>query len=348
MSERQLSIAGVPVGAGAPPVVVAEVAQAHDGSLGFAHAHIDAAADAGAGAVKFQTHIAAAESTRDEPFRVPFSRQDATRFDYWRRMEFSEEQWAGLAAHARDRGLVFLSSPFSLEAVDLLERVGMPAWKVGSGEVGNRPLLDRMASTGLPIILSSGMSTFAELDEAVAFVGARSDVIVLQCTSAYPVEPARIGLNVLELLRARYDAPVGLSDHSGSIYPSLAAVTLGAAMVEVHLTLARGMFGPDSSASVTPSELAQLVEGSRLISSALASPVDKSQLGDGMEELRSIFGRSIAPSRPLEAGATLAEDDLALKKPGTGIPAERLPSLVGRRLRRAVHPDELLREDDLE
>src|SRR5439155_19051862 len=120
-------IAGRPVG-GPRSFVVAEVAQGHDGSVGLAHAHIDAAADAGADAVKFQTHIAEAESTREERFRVPFSQQDATRFDYWRRMEFSEDEWRGLAAHAEERDLVFFSSPFSLEAVELLERVGVPAW----------------------------------------------------------------------------------------------------------------------------------------------------------------------------------------------------------------------------
>ena len=148
-------------------LIIGEIAQTHDGSLGTAHAYIDAVANAGADAIKFQTHIAAAESTPGEPWRVKFSRQDATRFEYWRRMEFSQEQWHGLAAHARERGLLFLSSAFSPEAVDLLERVGVPGWKVGAGEVSNLPLLEKMARTGKPVILSSGMSDWAELDAAV-------------------------------------------------------------------------------------------------------------------------------------------------------------------------------------
>lgn len=168
-------------------VVVGEVAQAHDGSLGTAHAFIDAIAAAGADAVKFQTHIAAAESTPSEPWRVRFSRQDDTRYDYWKRMEFTEEQWVGLRQHAQERGLLFLSSPFSMEAVDLLIRVGVSAWKVASGEMNNREMLRRMAVSGVPVILSSGMSPLAEVDAAVEEMRANSATFaVLQCTSAYP------------------------------------------------------------------------------------------------------------------------------------------------------------------
>src|SRR4051794_9997433 len=179
-------------------LIIGEVAQSHDGSLGMAHAFIDAIADAGADAIKFQTHIAAAESTPGEPWRVKFSRQDKTRYDYWKRMEFTEDQWNGLKEHADERGLMFLSSPFSVEAIDLLERVGVAAWKVASGEVNNFPALDRILATRLPVILSSGMSPLHELDEAVARVKASGvDLTILQCTSAYPCPPEKIGLNLL-------------------------------------------------------------------------------------------------------------------------------------------------------
>jgi N-acetylneuraminate synthase len=339
-------IAGRVVG-GPSPFVVAEVAQGHEGSVGLAHAHVDAAADAGADAVKFQTHLADAESTREERFRVPLSQQDATRFDYWRRMEFTEDEWRGLARHAEERGLVFFSSPFSFEAIELLLRVGVPAWKVGSGEVTNAALLERLAATCLPVIVSTGLSDYRELDTAVDVLRGRSPFAVLQCTTAYPVAPKQIGLNVIAELRDRYACPVGLSDHSGTIYPSIAAVALGASLIEVHLVLSRRMFGPDVSSSVPPDELAQLVEGARLVAAAIASPVDKDAAARRSLELRELFGRSLAPTRALPAGTVLAAGDLALKKPGTGIPAEQLPGLVGRTLRRAVRPDELLREEDL-
>ena len=330
-------------------LIIGEVGIAHDGSLGTAHAFVDAIAAAGADAVKFQTHIAAAESTPSEPFRVKFSRQDATRYEFWQRLEFTEAQWQGLAEHAKECGLLFLSSPFSLEAVDLLARLDMAVWKFASGEIGNMAMLDRVIATGRPIILSSGMSDLAELDAAVARVKAAGrQLAVLQCTTAYPCPPERVGLNLLPELRARYGCLVGLSDHSGTIYPGLAGAAIGMDVLEVHVTLSREMFGPDVKASVTTSELRQLVDGVRFIEAMRAHPVDKNAIAQEMTPLRNIFTKSVVARRDLPAGTVLAEADLAAKKPGTGIPGVRLPDLVGRRLRRAVALDELLRADDVD
>jgi N,N'-diacetyllegionaminate synthase len=330
-------------------LIIAEVGLAHDGSLGLAHAFVDEAARGGADAVKFQTHIAAAESTPAEPFRVKFSRQDATRYEYWQRMEFSEEQWRGLADHACEKGLLFLSSPFSVEAVDLLARVGMPMWKIASGEVSNRPLLEAVAASGRPVLLSSGMSTLAELDIAVERVRrAGAPLGVLQCTTAYPCPPERIGLNMLAVLRERYGCFVGLSDHSGTIYPGIAAATLGGDILEVHITMSRGMFGPDVPASVTIEELRQLVDGVRFVERMRAHPIDKDAVAADMAPLRAIFTKSVVAREPVSAGTVLDARQLTVKKPGTGIPAERLPELVGRRLRRDLAADEMVREDDLD
>jgi N-acetylneuraminate synthase len=330
-------------------VLIGEVAQAHDGSLGMAHAFIDAIAAAGADAVKFQTHIAAAESTAAEPWRVPFSAQDATRREYWRRMEFSEDAWHGLRKHAAERGLHFISSPFSIDAVHLLERVGVSAWKVASGEVGNVPLLESLTRARVPVLLSSGMSPFAELDSAVTTLR-RFGVAVaaLQTTSAYPCPPEKIGLNMLEILRSRYGCPVGLSDHSGTIYPGLAAATLGANVLEVHVTLSREMFGPDVVASVTTSELKQLAIGLRFIESMRRHPVDKDAVAAEMMPLRTAFTKSVVARSALTAGTVLTSDHVALKKPGTGIPPVRLPEIIGCRLRRNLDADELIQETDLE
>ena len=330
-------------------LIIGEIAQAHDGSLGMAHAYIEAVAKAGADAVKFQTHIAAAESTPGEPWRVKFSPQDATRYDYWRRMEFTEDQWRGLKEHATDKGLLFLSSPFSHEAVEMLERIGVPAWKVASGEVNNLPLFERMLQTGIPVLLSSGMSPLDELDRAVEAVRARGvPFAVLQCTSAYPCPPERLGLNLIPLLAHRYGCPVGLSDHSGTIYAGLAAVVLGVKVLEVHVTMSREMFGPDVPASITTAELRDLVQGVRFLEKALASPVDKDAMAAELGPLRSMFTKSIVLRRDLPEGAVLREEDLAFKKPGTGIPAAHVAKVLGRRLRRSVAADTLLTEDDLE
>jgi N-acetylneuraminate synthase len=317
--------------------------------LGTAHAYIDAVARTGASAIKFQTHIAAAESTTGEPFRVNFSRQDASRYDYWKRMEFSELQWRDLAAHASEVGLLFLSSPFSVEAVEILERVGVPAWKIGAGEVTNLPMLQRIAATRKPVLLSSGLSTWSDLDAAVATIRQEgAPVAVFQTTTAYPCPPEQLGLNVLAELRTRFRCPVGLSDHSATIFAGLAAVTLGASLLEVHVTFSRECFGPDVIASLTTDELRTLISGVRFIEQALANPVDKDAMATQLGDLKVLFGKSAVVSRDLPRGHVLTVDDLAFKKPGTGIPAAKRDELIGRRLLRSLSADTLLTEDDLE
>jgi len=330
-------------------LVIGEVALSHDGSLGLAHAFIDAIASAGADAVKFQTHIAAAESTPAEPFRVPFSRQDASRYDYWRRMEFTEAEWQGLADHCRDRGVLFISSPFSLEAVALLERVGQPIWKIASGEVSNIQLLDRILDAGGPVLLSTGMSALAETDAAVARVKARGRAVgVLQCTTAYPCPPEKIGLNMVPFYRERYGCWAGLSDHSATIYPGLAGAALGLDVLEVHVALSRDMFGPDVIASVTTAELRDLVDGIRFIETMRAHPVDKETSAAETAPLRRLFTRSLVARQALAAGTVLTRDQIAIKKPGTGLPPARLDDVVGRRLAKAVAADQLLAAEDIE
>jgi N,N'-diacetyllegionaminate synthase len=330
-------------------LIIGEVALSHDGSLGLAHAFVDAIANAGADAVKFQTHIAAAESTPSEPFRVTFSRQDGTRYDYWKRMEFTEEQWRGLAEHARERGMIFLSSPFSVQAVELLDRVGMPLWKIASGETSNTMLLDRILDTRTPVLLSTGMSPIAEIDAAVARVRARKvDVGVFQCTTAYPCPAEKIGLNLIPFYRERYGCWVGLSDHSATIYPGLAGAALGMDMLEVHVALSREMFGPDVIASVTTTELRQLVDGVRVIERMRANPIDKNASALETAALRKLFTRSIVANADLPAGTVITRDHVAIKKPGTGLPPDRLEDIIGRRLARPVAVDQLLAVEDIE
>ena len=344
-----ISIAGRSIGPGQPAFLIAEVAQAHDGSLGAAHAYIDVAAEAGADAIKFQTHIADAESTLDEPFRVKFSRQDETRYAYWKRMEFTPDQWAGLAEHATASGLAFLSSAFSVRAVELLARLNMPAWKVGSGEVGSNDLLDAMAKAGGPVLLSTGMSSYAEVEEVVVSLRERgSSVALFQCTSQYPVALENVGLNVIDEFRRRFDCPVGLSDHSGTVFPALAALAHGADMIEAHIVLDRRMFGPDTPASLTPDEFRHLANARDAFHQMLSRPVDKDMLAESLRPTRKIFGKSIALVDDGPAGTTLTRDMLTLKKPGSGIPAAAIDQLVGKRLKRAVDARNLLSWEDID
>lgn len=344
-----IMIAGKAIQNDNKPFLIAEVAQAHDGSLGMAHAFVSAAAVAGADAIKFQTHIASAESTRDEPFRVLFSKQDATRYDYWRRMEFTPEQWQGLAEHARECGLVFLSSPFSVAAVLLLDQLGTPAWKIGSGELRSTDMMQAILATGKPILLSTGMASYTELDQLTAgFRCAGSPFAMFQCTSKYPSCLEEVGLNVLQKFRKRYACPVGLSDHTGRTEPAMAAMAQGAAMVEVHVTFHRGMFGPDVPASLTFEEFATLAAFRDALEVMRTHPVDKDALAHSLADSRRIFGKSVAPVRDLPTGTVLDLSMLTLKKPATGIPPEHLDSLQGRRLRRNITADRLLQWSDLD
>lgn len=330
-------------------LVIAEIAQSHDGSLGMAHAYIDAVADAGADAVKFQTHIARAESTYDEPWRLKFSKQDATRYDYWRRMEFSREQWRGLSDHAREKGLIFLSSPFSVEAVEMLSSFDMPFWKVASGEIGNYELMEAIWATKKPILFSTGMCSNNELDSVVERTKAFGiQYSVFQCTSEYPCLPQEWGLNLIQEIREKYHCPVGFSDHSGGIIAGLSAITLGVSFLEVHVTFSRGMFGPDVSASVSIDELRTLVQGARQIRDALEHKVNKDENSQRLKPMRKIFGRSWALKDDLPGGTILKREHLTLKKPGSGIPYEELGGLINRRLRANKQNNRLLTWEDIE
>lgn len=317
--------------------ILAEVGQNHDGSLGQAHAYIDAASRTGADIVKFQTHIASAESTTEDQFRVAFSYEDATRYDYWKRMEFSAEQWAGLKAHAEEKGLLFMSSPFSIAAVELLERVGVPAWKVGSGEIRSFGMLQAMAASGKPLLVSTGMSGMEEIDDtARRLEAAGAEFMFLQCCSRYPSSLNDVGTNVIRQLADRFGRPVGYSDHSGSIWPSLAAVGAGATLVEAHITMSKEMFGPDVSASLSTEEFKQLVEGVRAFTQINANPVDKDAIAEELEPMRRLFGKGAIAARDLAPGEPLDWSMVDFKKPARGLSEVEFERMIGAPLVSAV------------
>jgi len=329
-------------------MTIAEIGQAHDGSLGSVHSYIDALAVTGIDIIKFQTHIADAESSIHEPFRVKFSKQDATRIDYWRRMEFTLEQWKDIKNHCDEVGLEFMSSPFSNAAVDLLEEVGVKRYKIGSGEVNNLLILKKIAQTGKPIIVSSGMSNFAELDETLNFLEAfGNEISILQCTTAYPTKPEEWGLNVIQELKDRYKLPVGFSDHSGDIYACLAAATLGAEIFEFHVVFDKRQFGPDTPASITIDQTAQLVQGIQQIKIAQGHCIDKND-NSQFKSLKGIFEKSLAVNRDLPQGHILQFEDLEAKKPkGYGISANQFEQIIGKKLKHSLRKWCFLNHQDI-
>jgi N,N'-diacetyllegionaminate synthase len=322
--------------------VIAEAGMNHDGSLGNAIRIAEVAAECGADAVKFQLHDAAAETTKDAPSPPYFKLE--SRWEYFQRTAFSDEQWATLKEACERAGIEFFCSVFSVEAVERLERIGVGRYKIGSGEVTNLDLVRRVADTGKPVLLTSGMSSWAELDRAVEAAG--DDVTVLQCTSEYPTPPEHVGLNVLAQLRERYGKPVGFSDHTLGPAAAFAAVTLGAAVVEKHFTLSRELYGADARFATEPLEFEDLVDGIREIETMLANPVDKDDLGP-VAEMKRVFEKSVVAVADIPAGATIERGMLAAKKPGTGIPAARIDEVVGRTARADIAADTVLTEDAL-
>jgi N-acetylneuraminate synthase len=345
----QIKIAGKEIGTGQPAFVIAEIGQAHEGSFGMARAYIEAVAKTGADAVKFQTHIAAAESTRDDPFRVPIAGY-VSRYEYWQAMEFTFEQWCELAALARDLGLVFMSSAFSVEAVELLSRpeIDMPAWKVGSGEFRSVELLDAMIKTGKPVLLSTGMSTYDEIDQMMAmFKDNKVDCGIFQCTSKYPTALEDIGLNVLDEFREKYGCPVGLSDHSAKLSPNIAAIARGAEMIEVHVTFSRDSFGPDAKASLTLEEMKVLCDFRDDYHVMASHKANKDDVAREMDKMRTLFSKSIGLARDVKAGEVLIADLLTPKKPASGIAWDARETVIGKKALRDLPHDRLLKEEDI-
>jgi N,N'-diacetyllegionaminate synthase len=314
-------------------ITIAEIGQAHEGSLGIAHSYIDALSKTGVNVVKFQTHIAHAESSINESFRVNFSYEDNTRYDYWKRMEFTPEQWAGLKQHCEDVGLEFVSSPFSMEAVDLLDSLGVKRFKIGSGEVENFLMLEHIAKTGKDIWLSSGMSSEIEIKETLdLLVPYKNQVSLFQCTTEYPTQPNSWGLNVISEWKNRFKIPIGFSDHSGDIYACLSAAVLGAELLEFHVVFDKQMFGPDAKASLDLKQTSHLCEGLKQVQVALNNHVDKNQV-ENFKLNKVLFGKSLAARIEIPQGTEIAVEYLESKKPGNcGVAARDYKSIIGKKV----------------
>ena len=326
--------------------IIAEVGSVHDGSFGNALQLIDSAAECGVDVVKFQTHISEAETLLNAP--MPSYFKGEPRFEYFKRTSFSLEQWQSIKERCDEKGVEFMSSPFSEEAVDLLERVGMARYKIASGEVTNLPLLKKIAQLEKPVILSSGMSSWEELDRAVETVrGYHDQLTVVQCTSEYPCPYEQVGLNVMLEMRERYGFPVGLSDHTLTLYATLAAVTLGASVIERHFTFSRKMYGSDARHSLLPDELTDMVQGIRAVETMMSVKVNKDDVAR-YQEMKDIFEKSLVANVDIPAGTLLSRDIIGIKKPGTGIPAAYLDDYVGRKVIRDVKMDSVLSEEDFE
>ena len=320
-------------------MIIAEIGSVHDGSFGNAKKLIELASKCGADAVKFQTHIPDAETLKNAPSPSYF--KEESRYDYFKRTGFSKDEWKKLSDYSLSLGITFLSSPFSLEAVDLLESIGISQYKIPSGEVTNIPMLEKIASIGKPVLLSSGMSDWNELDTAVNIFNKKCDLTVMQCSSSYPCKPNEVGLNILKEIKRRYVCKIGYSDHTIGYAAPVAAAALGASVIEKHFTFSRHMFGSDAKHSMEPNEFKILCKSIKEVWSIMHSPVDKNDINK-YSQMKEIFQKSIVASQNLNSGTIVKIEHIAFKKPGTGISASNYQEVLGKTLTKDYKKNEMI------
>jgi N-acetylneuraminate synthase/N,N'-diacetyllegionaminate synthase len=338
------------IGAG-PCFVIAEAGVNHNGDPALAHRLVDAAADAGADAVKFQTFDPVALAAADAPL-AEYQRAGASRASDQRDMlaalALPDEAWSGLAAHAAERRVAFLSSPFDDGSAELLDRLGVPAFKIPSGELTNHPFLARLAARGRPLLMSTGMADIREVAAAIDVIAAAGDppIALFHCVSSYPAAAEDANLRAMATLRAAFGVPTGWSDHTPGIELPTAAAALGASLLEKHLTLDRTLPGPDHAASLEPADFAALVAAVRSVESAV---------GDGAKvptpaelETAMVARKSLVWGHDLEPGAVVSEDDLLAQRPGTGLAPARRAEVVGHATTRRVRAGTLVASDDVD
>jgi N-acetylneuraminate synthase len=343
-----LDIAGRTIGTNQPCFIIAEAGVNHNGDLSLAHELIDAASQAGVDAIKFQTFQAERLVTTDAPkaeYQLETTNAGESQFEMLRRLELDADAHRALIAHCRDKNILFLSTPFDETSADLLEQLGVPAFKTPSGEITNLPYLRHVARKGKPMIVSTGMAFLGEVETAVRTIEAAGNhsFALLHCVSNYPANPADINLRAMQTMARAFGVAVGYSDHTPGIEVSLAAVALGACIIEKHFTLDRSLPGPDHQASAEPAELAALVRGIRIVEAALGD--GRKQPAASEANTAAVARKSLVAACDIPAGATLTETMIVLKRPGTGLPPAMREYLIGRVARVAIRAGDLLTLD---
>lgn len=339
-------IAGRKIGRDEPCFVIAEAGVNHDGDVDRALRLVDEACTAGADAVKFQTfraHLLASPHATKAKYQ---GHSTESQREMLQRLELDEEAHEILFRHCLESGILFLSSAFDFPSASLLARLGVPALKLGSGEVTDLPLIERISRIGLPVILSTGMATQSEIKLAVESLGSRCPLALLHCVSLYPTPSSLANLRAMHWLEETFEVPVGFSDHTVGWDVSIAAVALGASLLEKHFTLDSSAAGPDHSFSLEPEQLKRMIDDIRSVEAALAE--NSARPSPEEEEMRKVSRKSLVASRPLDAGTCLKDDDLRASRPGIGISPTDLADVVGRKLRRSLTSGDLLSWGDLQ
>jgi N,N'-diacetyllegionaminate synthase len=332
------------------PLIIAEIGLSHNGNIKEALKFVQLSKNSGADVVKFQTHFAKFESTLDEPFRVKVSKYK-NRYDYWKKTEFTKRQWKTIIKFCKKIKINFATSPFSVEAVKIMRNAGCKNWKIGSGEVFSDWIINEiLKKKDDALIVSSGMSTWNDLKKNYKLIRNKKskNFALLQCTSEYPNSLKRVGLNVITEMKKKFNCYIGLSDHTGSIFPSIAALTLGADIVEVHVCASKKTSGLDINASITFDELNIITKARDAIFEMMEHPVNKNILNNTQKRYKKIFGKSISIKNDLTKGDRIYNSNLTLKKPGIGFSEKDLKKIVNRTAKKNLSSKRILKKGDFE
>lgn len=342
---RSIRIGPRKVGDGYPVFIIAEAGVNHNGSLGTALRLVDAAANAGADAIKFQT-FRAEDVVLPTLALAKYQRKNMpgsgtlSQIDMLRALELKESWYSKLLMRSRKRGIIFLSTPHGgFASVDVLSKLRIPAYKIASGDLSNTPLISYAAKTRKPLLISTGMATLPEIRAALAAAGSRNNVVLLHATTNYPCPPEEVNLRAITKLR-KFGTLVGFSDHTEGSGAALGAVALGACVIEKHLTLDRRMKGPDHSASTEPKQFTAYVRGIRAIERMFGS--GKKVIQRGEREARRTTRKSIVSIRAIKKGERFTRENLSIKRPGTGLEPRMLKTVIGKRAKRDIPAHHLI------
>lgn len=349
--QNQIKIGKRTVGPQDPCFIIAEAGVNHNGEIALAKKLIDAAVESGADAVKFQTFKAenvVTPTAEKAEYQKTTSGTAESQYEMIKKLELSEADFWELAEYAEDTGIIFLSTPFDEESVDLLDQIGVPAFKIPSGEITNFPLLKKIAQKSKPIILSTGMATLSEVEEALSYLkkhGAE-EIVLLHCTTSYPAPVTSVNLRAMETLRCAFQVLVGYSDHTEGITIPIAAAVMGARVIEKHFTLDRTLPGPDHQASLEPQELAAMVKAVRDVRLARGNGIKGPT--EEEEAIKRVARRSIVAKRDVCVGDVLTERDLAIKRPGTGIEPRYFDLILQKKAKVSIQRDQVIQWDMIE
>lgn len=332
--------------------IIAEAGVNHNGRLDLALKLIDKAVEAGADAVKFQTFKAGQVVTgfgKMADYQKKNLKKETSQFQMLKKLELREEFYKPIMEHCKKRKIIFLSTPHgSFDSIDLLDKFKVPAFKFGSGDLNNLPLLKYAAGFGKPMILATGMATLEEVQEAIGVVkkAGNDQIVALHCTTNYPCPLDEVNLLAMQTMMAKLDVLVGYSDHTEGVQVSVMAAVMGACLIEKHFTLDKKMSGPDHRASSDPEELRQVVKEIRNIQKITGSPIkkpNKSEIKMIKEVRKSVVAACVIP-----AGRIIVQEDLAIKRPGTGLPPKEIDNIIGKKAKRKILEDEFLQKKDYE